>query len=322
MALVGRRQPLLLLVGRGLKEAWRIKTADAAYGKSEGGRNTWISHARSFSSKSPKPQSILRPQLSFDALQKKADEGDVQSMFLLGSAYLKGQLGAKKDYDKARMRFEQAAEHEHKQALFNLGVMYLEGQGVTADAPRARLSTTSATATMLALEWIRTRRQRWSRQAPDREARQGDHKACLRLALAYISGDGVNQDSQAARQILQRPAFDGNAEAQFLLGYLLLNIEEASEQNIKDASFNLESASSKGFIAAKHYLGMCLLKGHRLEADMSRASSLLQEAALAGHGQSAYELHKMYKEGKNLDAESRKWLERAAELGVKEALTE
>eukprot|EP00960_Hanusia_phi_P014636 432617-Hanusia_phi.AAC.1 len=179
MALVGRRQPLLLLVGRSLTETWRTNMAarDAACShcnSSELTSRTRLSspHARSLASKTA---GVVRPQLSLDALVKKAEEGDVHSKFLLGSAYLKGQLGAKKDLEKARGMFEQAAAEEHKQSLFNLGVMYLEGLGVSSDAVKAASLFQRASALGVA-------------------------EAQYNLGNLYHTGTGVDRDVKAAAE--------------------------------------------------------------------------------------------------------------------------
>jgi TPR repeat protein len=72
---------------------------------------------------------------SYNELLINANEGDVLSQYTLGEMYLYGhgnKLDYKeKDYIEAVKWFEKAAEQGHVGAQNDLGVMYLEGKGVT-----------------------------------------------------------------------------------------------------------------------------------------------------------------------------------------------
>ena len=63
-------------------------------------------------------------------------ESNDQAMANLGIMYLKGD-GVEKDYDKAREWFEKSSEHDNDSANFNLGLMYQTKLGVEEDVFRA-----------------------------------------------------------------------------------------------------------------------------------------------------------------------------------------
>jgi len=55
----------------------------------------------------------------------------------LGNSYLLGKNGVKKDAKRAIILYSLAAEQGHASAQFNLGVMYLNGNGTKPDIKRA-----------------------------------------------------------------------------------------------------------------------------------------------------------------------------------------
>ena len=62
----------------------------------------------------------------------KAEQGDADAQFNLGSMYYQGE-GVPKDYKQAIYWYTKAAEQGDDEAQFNLGLMYYEGQGVPKD---------------------------------------------------------------------------------------------------------------------------------------------------------------------------------------------
>lgn len=68
----------------------------------------------------------------------KADGGDTNSQFLVGSAYLSGANGLPQDGGKAIEYLRKAAFVEHPHAAFALGCAYADGIGVTQNLDYAR----------------------------------------------------------------------------------------------------------------------------------------------------------------------------------------
>jgi uncharacterized protein len=69
--------------------------------------------------------------------RKAADQGLVDSQFLLGVMYLAGR-GVPQDYVAAKSWFLKAADQGHGDAQFNLGALY-SGQGVSQDYVTAHM---------------------------------------------------------------------------------------------------------------------------------------------------------------------------------------
>jgi len=97
-----------------------------------------------------------------------AEQGNASAQYNLGVMYLKGQ-GVAQDYTAAVRWYRKAADQNHAGAQDNLGVMYSQGWGVTQDYAAAL---------------------RWYRKAAD----QGDANAQLNLGVMYTFGRGVTQD--------------------------------------------------------------------------------------------------------------------------------
>ena len=70
-----------------------------------------------------------------DSLQEtinRAQQGDADAQFLLGSMYYDGQ-GVPRDYKKAVYWYEKSAKQGYADAQYNLGVMYSTGRGIPQD---------------------------------------------------------------------------------------------------------------------------------------------------------------------------------------------
>ena len=64
--------------------------------------------------------------------KKSIEAGDTNAMNNLGIMYMNGQ-GVKQDYKTAKKYFRQAADIGNANAMSQLGMMYMEGQGVKQD---------------------------------------------------------------------------------------------------------------------------------------------------------------------------------------------
>ncbi|MEM7417040.1 MAG: tetratricopeptide repeat protein [Gemmatimonadota bacterium] len=129
-----------------------------------------------------------------DEIRGLAAEGDVEAIFLMGTAYDEG-LGVDIDHVEALRWYSEAAEHDHVLAVHNIGNMYRDGRGVEPDMEQATRF------------WLRA-------------ARAGDVIPALRLAEAYEAGNGVPRDLDAARTWYRRAADAGNANARAALARL------------------------------------------------------------------------------------------------------
>lgn len=99
------------------------------------------------------------------------------------------------DYQQALMEFQRAAEDGDPNAQYNVGLMYLKGEGTTADQT-------------VALRWFR------------RAARQGQTDAQTFLGALHADGQGVPKDYLRAARWFTRAAEAGHPAAQGFLGQL------------------------------------------------------------------------------------------------------
>jgi TPR repeat protein len=107
--------------------------------------------------------------------------------------------------DKAALQQLRAlAEKGGAQAQYNLGVMYLMGEGVPKDAVQAA---------------------QWNRRAADR----GYARAQYNLGAMYANGEGVPKDAVQAAQWYSKAADQGDAQAQYYLGLRYSNGEGVSK---------------------------------------------------------------------------------------------
>ncbi len=135
-------------------------------------------------------------RLAKDAIAHRirAEQGDAESQFKLGSMYSRGK-GVPQDYGEAVRWYRKSAEQGYTKAEYNLSSMYRDGEGVPQDYAEA---------------------ERWCRKA----AEQGDARAQEGLGFLYYRGEGVPQDYAEAARWYRKSAEQGDGNAQYVLGYM------------------------------------------------------------------------------------------------------
>ena len=137
-----------------------------------------------------------------EAQRKRAtNEGNAEAMFNLGLLYANGQ-GVTQDYVRAREWYEKAAEKGFPSAMGNLGVLYHNDQGVAQDYAKAR-------------EWY------------EKAAANGNATAMLNLGQLYEEGWGVAQDYGKAREWYEKAADKGEPRAKAQLEQLPIRAADA-----------------------------------------------------------------------------------------------
>jgi len=288
---------------------------------------------RAFSSSLFPSESPEQVAAALTKMQKMAFDGDLDAKYALGLAHLNGEMGLTRDLDVAKKWLFEAAEGGNCSAQYKLGTFFLEGKGPDNNPQEA-------------VKWLKMAAEQNEKAAmyqlgvcyeggvgveQDFEeaalqfamaAKQEDLQSLMKLANAYIAGRGVPKDMNKAVDHLRKPARKGVVEAQFVLGYILINADtefEGVKGNISEGLDSMEQAAEAEFPNAQHYLGWCYLDGHCVEQNSAKATEWFQKAALAGHGPSQLELYKLFSQGEGLEKEARRWLERAAENGVEDA---
>ena len=116
-----------------------------------------------------------------------AEQGDADAQFNMGVVYLQG-IGVTQDYQAAFNWFKKSTEQKHAIAQFSLGVMYLQGLGVTQDYK-------------VAFNWFK------------KAAEQGGSEAQAVLSSMYEDGIGIPQDYTRAHMWWNIAASLGNEAA-------------------------------------------------------------------------------------------------------------
>jgi Sel1 repeat-containing protein len=170
-------------------------------------------------------------QLAKDATtcRIRAEQGDPESQFMLGSIYFHGK-GVPKDSVEAVRWYRKSAEQGNAKGQYSLGYMYHEGYGVPQDFAEAT---------------------RWWRKA----AEQGDAKAQDGLGFAYNRGEGVAQDYAEAVRWYRKSAEQDYANAEYDLGYMYYYGHGVPQDRV-EANRLFREAAAQGNERAKRATGV------------------------------------------------------------------
>ena len=128
------------------------------------------------------------------AFKKAAQQGKPDAQFNLGLMYLNGE-GVAQDYVEAKALFEKAAQQDNVRAQVNLARMYAKAKG---GAPNYGM----------AVYWF------------NKAATLGYADAQYSLGVLYVNGIGVARDYDKARDLFSKAAQQNNASAQYQLGLM------------------------------------------------------------------------------------------------------
>ena len=180
---------------------------------------------------------------AFKQLKILADVGDPEGLFNLAAFYEHGK-STKKDLKKAFQLYNEAAQQGHRHAITKLGDFHLNGKATKKNEDiAARMFfqagamgdpvAQNSFATMLfngigvkekdpakAIEWFAQSAQQGYPPAArnlikiyEAEIESKNIKAYHPLAMIYLQGAGVKQDTDKAMEMLEKAAFDGVAES-------------------------------------------------------------------------------------------------------------
>jgi TPR repeat protein len=196
-------------------------------------------------------------QLAKDATacRVRAEQGDAESQFRLGSMYYHGK-GVPKDYVEAVHWYRESAEHGNAKAQYNLSYMYREGEGIPQDYAEAI---------------------RWCRRA----AEEGDAKAQDGLGFMYYRGEGVAQDYGEAVRWYRKAADQGYAEAQYALGYMYYEGKEVPQDDSEAVAW-CRKAADQGYAKAQSALGYMYFQGRGVQRNYAEAARSYRKAAKQG----------------------------------------
>ena len=128
---------------------------------------------------------------AINLLERAADPGQADAQYQLGRMYMTGE-GVPRDTGKGLYFYRIAAEQGHSEAQYSLAVRYTIGEGVATDDYEAH---------------------RWYKRA----ANEGHGKAQHNLALTYLHGMGTKAEPEKADFWFQKAAAEGVSKAESFL---------------------------------------------------------------------------------------------------------
>lgn len=170
--------------------------------------------------------------------------------------------------------FTEAANGGITVAKYKLGKLFLSGDGVEKDIPKA-------------IEWLK------------QAAAEENEFAEYALGRLYLKGEAVEKDAITAEKYLLKSASRGNKNAAYLLGKEYLSGENFGKDAMKAVEY-LELAAEKDFEPAEYILGKEYLRGENFPKDVQKAIDYLKRAAEKGFDFAEYELGKIYLFGKDI----------------------
>ncbi|MFZ6658429.1 tetratricopeptide repeat protein [Undibacterium sp. TJN19] len=133
---------------------------------------------------------------ALESFKAAAAKGNADAQFNLGLMYLNAE-GVPEDYKQAMSWFQQSADQGNVRAQVNLGRMYAKGKAVVSNHGIAAS---------------------WFRKAAD----QGYADAQYSLGILYVTGTGVPRDFAKARELFLKAANQSNASGQYQMGLIYL----------------------------------------------------------------------------------------------------
>ena len=226
---------------------------------------------------------------AFALFQAGAIHGDATSMYDLGIAYDYG-YGVTQDYAQAREWYEKAAAKDQEHAMINLGQLYENGHGVVQDYTKAR-------------EWY--------------EKAAADAVAMRNLGILYENGRGVPQDYAKAHEWYEKAAAKDSADAMINLGVLYQGGRGVAQDYPKAREW-YEKAAAKDNANAMYSLAVLYHNGQGVARDYAKAREWLEKAAAKDNAAAMYNLGMVYADGEGVardDIKAREWYEKAAAGG-------
>ncbi|XP_057553098.1 LRP2-binding protein isoform X2 [Hippopotamus amphibius kiboko] len=193
-------------------------------------------------------------------LKERIRRGDTLAYFLRGQLYFEEGW-----YEEALEQFEEIKEKDH-QATYQLGVMYYDGLGTTADTEKG-------------VEYMKK-----IVDSPCPKARHLKFAAAYNLGRAYYEGKGVKRSDEEAERLWLFAADSGNpkasVKAQSILG-LYYSTKEPKE--LEKAFYWHSQACGNGNLESQGALGLMYFYGQGIRQDTEAALHCLREAAERGN---------------------------------------
>jgi len=242
---------------------------------------------------------LNRAQLvrEFEVLRAAAKGGDAAAQYALGRHYLTGKAPLALNPTQALVWLTRAAEQQHADAQFDVGMFYKDGTSAPRDLVRAK-------------QWL------------GKAAAQGHVKA--KVALQDIIRDETGAAAGAEKTFKSsetlpayRAAVNGDVNAQFELGLMYIHGDAVLKDSTRGVEW-LHRAAEQDHIGAQLRLADMYLRGVELQQDAAEAFRWYLRAARRGDAQAQYMLGNLYRAGSGVRenfTEARRWYAAAAKQG-------
>ena len=243
---------------------------------------------------------------SLERLKQAAESGDPGAQTELGVLYLDGE-GVPRDLTQAVNWLQKAAELGSAEAQYRMGTFHAAGRGVPRDNDEAS-------------KWYRKAAE-WFRKA----AEEGSPQAQYRWGTMHATGRGVTQDYAEAAKWYRKAADQGHGMAQSDLGSAYSRGRGVPKDLVESVKW-YRKAAEQGTTLAQHNLGISYMEGEGVAKSPAEAMKWFRLAAEQGLGPSQFNLGLGYEDGNGVardPAEAAKWYRKAVEWGyapAKEAL--
>ena len=201
-----------------------------------------------------------------------------------------------KDHAEAARLFAKAAAHDDPVALYHLGTMRLNGDGLAKDRDRAET-------------------------ALRKSARRGYLPAMIALGEFYALGGGAEPDLREAAHWYEKAAEQGDVQAQFLTGRFYATGDGVAP-SLREAAKWFLRAAENGHATAAFNIATFYANGSGVKQDTKSAIKWFEVAAKGGTGAARIQLGRLYANGSGVErdhARAEQWLQQAANSGDPEA---
>lgn len=158
------------------------------------------------------------------------------------------------NYIDAQKNYEYAAQHNNKNAEFNLGLLYEMGKGRKVNFEKAKSYYKKA-------------------------IKQGDRRAMVQLADIYFNGLGGTRSEEKAIQLYKKAAQQGEPEALYMLGLLFETGIGGTNIDYKKAMQYYQKAAQKKNVKARLAIARMYQYGHGVAKNDVKAAELYEALA-------------------------------------------
>jgi TPR repeat protein len=230
-------------------------------------------------------------------LRKAAEQGSLESQWVLSTMYEFGRGGLPVDHAESFKWALKAAQRGHMIAQHNVGGAYLHGSGVEMNLEQARY---------------------WYGLA----AEQGFAHSEWMMGRIYLEGLGVSPNRDEALKWLTKSLAQGHVPTMITLADMYTSPNRIPMQ--PQLVFDLQRAAAQaGSHFAEFEVGRFYRDGYLNAPDYAQAMVWFNRAAAAGYGPADHYLGAMYEAGQGVPVDltqARSHYERAAEFGVSAAI--